>query len=167
MNTVEIVYCLNSDYVLRDVSLGVFPANKIPKITKLPCCFVVNEDPSTKLGTHWVAFYIHADKQCSYFDSYGRKPTLFAKFTKKFNLEWNNKQIQSPFSRACGHHCIHFLFKMARGYKLVDIIELYTNDFDANDEAAFEFVHDTFEIPTTMYDAFCQKCRAHEEYFFN
>ena len=38
--------------------IGVFPRDKIPDVPKLPACYVVNSDPSTEPGHHWLAVFI-------------------------------------------------------------------------------------------------------------
>ena len=38
---------------------GVFAANRLPKrVSRYPSAYIVNTDPASKPGTHWVAFYL-------------------------------------------------------------------------------------------------------------
>jgi len=55
---------------------GVFPSDKLPQqpLAK-PSALVVNTDPSSKPGQHWVAFYFDVDNTGDFFDSFGQPPT--------------------------------------------------------------------------------------------
>jgi hypothetical protein len=62
MNTFQIKHALEQDPVTRKIFCGVFPSDKLPQtIEKYPCGFVANTDPSSKPGTHWVAFYLPSE----------------------------------------------------------------------------------------------------------
>ena len=42
--------------------LGVFPSDLIPDhMEKYPNCFIVNTDPSSMPGQHWVAYYFDSE----------------------------------------------------------------------------------------------------------
>lgn len=63
--------------------MGVFAANQIPNITAQVnsgmhrVSFIMNLDPSSKPGIHWVAVYIDTkhDRSLEYYDSFGRDPS--------------------------------------------------------------------------------------------
>ncbi|KAL3088416.1 hypothetical protein niasHT_027105 [Heterodera trifolii] len=46
------------------------------QFSKYPSALVVNNDPSNKEGTHWIAMFIVNDKIVYYFDSFGRTPNI-------------------------------------------------------------------------------------------
>ncbi len=142
MNSFEISCCLRSDTVIDEINLGVFAANRLPTIHKLPCCFVANTDPDTHPGTHWVGFYIDESGECDYFDSYGRKPNNphFNKFLRNYDVNWNDKQIQAYFSSACGQHSIYFLHERCRGVGFENIMTIYGKDLDDNDTCVVDYV---------------------------
>lgn len=78
-------------------------------------CCIVNTDPSTKPGKHWVAFYLGPHGKLEFFDSYGRPPTHF-NFPLASNLldssrfEYNTLALQADTTSVCGQYCLVFLF---------------------------------------------------------
>lgn len=78
-------------------------------------CCIVNTDPSTKPGKHWVAFFLGPHGKLEFFDSYGRPPTHFGfpiacSMLDTSTFEYNTLAIQADSSSVCGHYCIVFLF---------------------------------------------------------
>jgi hypothetical protein len=75
MNTAEITHALEQDSITSTKFCRVFPSDKLPRrLDKYPCGFVANTDPSSKPGTHWVAFYFPSKEKGEFFDSYGQSP---------------------------------------------------------------------------------------------
>lgn len=143
MDTLQLTTFIINDPVCSPIFLGVFPADKLPKIKTVdlekPCCVIANTDIASKSGTHWVAIYINQDI-CMFFDSYGRLPQpRFKKFLRQPSLisrrlEVNNKCIQGFNSTLCGQYCLFFLYKVCRGYSLNSIVSVFkTNDTHGND----------------------------------
>ena len=100
-------------FVLRDTKtkfLGVFAKDQLPDINSLtfPCCFIANTDPAHLPGTHWVAFFLPSHSEHEFFDSYGLPPSTYG-FTFPIS-SFNHAQYQSIHSRACGEHCIYYLY---------------------------------------------------------
>jgi hypothetical protein len=152
MNTAQLLRTVESDDVLHSCCVGVFPCNRIPKnIDRNPACIIANTDPHTKPGQHWVAFYIE-DRHCEFFDSYGRSPVNrhFAQFLRSFQVQYNETQVQAPFSSACGPHVLHYLFHRCRGDST--ILECYTRDLAANDEDVCAFVNDLCDVSLPPVD---------------
>jgi hypothetical protein len=54
LTSVEIDKTLRADLYYKSGFLGVFPRDKIPLIKFYPACFVLNTDPSYKIGEHWL-----------------------------------------------------------------------------------------------------------------
>jgi len=131
MNTVQILNKVNSDLVLKQVFLGVFPIDLIPKIQKYPSALIVNLDASNLPGSHWVALYFNKNNECEYFDSYGRKPELFilkyiSKNSKKF--VYNNKCVQDLWTISCGQMCLYYLTWRCTGISFKQIIKSMMSD---------------------------------------
>ena len=55
MNTTELHRCLESDPVLKQQCVGVYAVNKIPKPDGYPFAVIVNLDPDTMPGSHWIS----------------------------------------------------------------------------------------------------------------
>ena len=69
MDTVQILKILKK--VMGPNFIGGFPSDKLPEPKQKPFGMVVNLDPSTKPGSHWVAIYVSEFNVSEYFDSYG------------------------------------------------------------------------------------------------
>ncbi|KAL3099298.1 hypothetical protein niasHT_022442 [Heterodera trifolii] len=78
MNTLEIDNSLANNSVTRYAYVGCFAADKIPTnhIAVYPHCMVLNVDPSTSRGSHWVSLYCLSPMHIEYYDSLGIWPPL-------------------------------------------------------------------------------------------
>lgn len=156
MNTSEITRMLRADTVTRHVFIGTFAADQMPVINQYPCAFVVNFDPHTKPGSHWIAYFFTADGQGEYFDSYGRHPTgRFLTKLRKHSKDWlsNNTQVQNHASSTCGQYCIMFLYFRARGTSMKEFLSYFSSrDFAYNDNLIVELVSRCFHVSTVVYD---------------
>lgn len=129
---------IKKDVIAREHFTGVFASDKLPKITHYPISCVINTDPSSLPGQHWIAFYIDNKKMCSFFDSYGKKPSFYGidQYLKYFsnNIEFNNSQLQGLDSSSCGYYCIYFVILKSRGLTLENITSVFSNkNFRFND----------------------------------
>lgn len=110
--TIEKILKQNNKYnTIRNSFLGVFPRDKLPQVKKLPACFILNTQPSSEPGEHWLAFYIDDKNVCDFFDSYGNSPSRFGldNYLDKFKSSyWSKAKIQGMSSN-CGLYCILFL----------------------------------------------------------
>jgi len=154
MNSAEIAHAITNDVCLNKLCIGVFPSDKLPSIPMQPCCFVANEDPAKKEGSHWVSFYVVGDGRCEFFDSYGRPPQNknFVSFLRPYTPVWSTKQVQGLLSTACGQHSLHYLFNRSRGIPYADITNLYSKDLKDNDESVCAFVNEMFDLSNPVTD---------------
>lgn len=99
--------------------------------TKQKFGIVINDDPSTLPGSHWVAVFIKKDNNkknttIEYYDSYGQKPiTSISKFIHKLKktLEHNNHNVTIKINKnkiqksknECGMFSINFIISRLRG----------------------------------------------------
>ena len=96
--------------LLGNKFVGVFPLDKIPK--KLRCGgYIVNTDPSTQPGEHWIAFNVRQNS-ISVFDPFGEiypaaLVTQLKSTHKKINF--NRFQCQNILTTNCGHLCLLWL----------------------------------------------------------
>ena len=106
--------------------LGVFPFDQFPtaslcypttslhSVNTPALCTIINTDPSTSPGQHWVAFFKGPNaeqKQLEFFDSYGQTPLIYGfTFPPDIKIISNTFPLQSLSTTVCGHYCILFLY---------------------------------------------------------
>lgn len=76
---------------------------------------IVNTDPSSRPGQHWVAFFLAPHGKLEFFDSYGRPPTHFgfplnSQMLEPACFEYNTLSLQADSTSVCGQYCLVFLF---------------------------------------------------------
>jgi hypothetical protein len=100
---------------LREVTsfLDVFPSNLLPLSRSIlkPCTHIVNADPHTEGGSHWLAIRLTPRSSSAYyFYSYGTIPLVpsIQAFLKHncITLEYNKRQLQCLTSDVCGQYCV-------------------------------------------------------------
>lgn len=128
---------------------GVFPADRIPSTVG---AFIVNTDPQSEAGTHWLAFFIDNEETLEFFDSYGRSPEFFggriARFASRFpKVVWNKTRLQSWTSNVCGHYCIYYLLKKCQGFSL-DYILCQLSHIKNNDFRMYMFIKKRYGVKT-------------------
>ena len=102
LTTSKITNILSNDPFSKSCFIGVFPRDKLPELISYPACFVVNTDPSYKVGEHWLGMYFDRYRKCYFFDSFRNEPDYFKldQFVNKnsVEVEFNYYQIQDFFS---------------------------------------------------------------------
>jgi hypothetical protein len=92
---------------------GVFPSDKIPKLTSLAPYCILNLDKSTEPGSHWVAL-AKCQGGAMFYDSFGRDDTTII---KELRFSGNGKIVDVDEKDAeqkikemnCGARCIAWL----------------------------------------------------------
>ena len=112
MDTTQITCALKNVGVKS--CLGVFPSDLLPSfIPQHDCTVIVNADPHTKGGSHWLA--IHFEPRTSkafYFDSFGQKPYIsnIQDLIRNNSTvqEYNTVRLQGLTTTLCGQYCCLF-----------------------------------------------------------
>ncbi|KAL3108118.1 hypothetical protein niasHT_015933 [Heterodera trifolii] len=95
-------------------------------IVKFPHCMVVNLDPSTSRGSHWVCIYCASPLLLEYYDSLGMWPppsVLIVNHLSRYKqIQYSSLPLQSPNSSACGRHVIFFLYCRCVGMTFEKIV---------------------------------------------
>ncbi len=155
-----------SSKTIGETFLGVFPSDRLPAKAKRQCSLIVNTNPSTKPGAHWVAIYVDSIGTLEYFDSYGLQPTVtsISTYISKYKKwRYNSKRIQSPLSSVCGHYCIYFLIMRSYNETMAEILKKFSENQDENDEMVTKWINDNFDLDTETFDVdfiVNQICRA-------
>lgn len=140
MDTLDILSVMGGHNKTKKYFNGVFASDNLPKKNvQKPSCFVINTDPSSKPGTHWVAIYICGNGRAEYFDSFGLKPKLksILRFLSRFSsgYTYNRKQLQNIFSTVCGNYCCEYLLHRCQGKSKSLFLKKYkSNETTANDK---------------------------------
>lgn len=134
MNSLQVEWCLKK---LPVQNVGVFPSDCLPiKITP-STAFVVNTDPHTKTGTHWIAIYLDKHQRLEYFDSSGKPPTVpdHVNFIRRncWQYHFNHNKLQGDFSPVCGHYCLTYLYFRLQGYSMQDYVSQFSTNVNQND----------------------------------
>jgi hypothetical protein len=123
-------------------NFGVYASDCLPIKVGPSTAFIVNTNPHTKSGTHWIAIYLDRSGRLEYFDSFGQPPTVtdHVRFIRRkcFHYYWNSSVLQSAYSAVCGHYWLTYLYFRTKGYSLQDYISLFTTDVNRNDSVVYE-----------------------------
>lgn len=118
-------------------SLGVFSFDLTPyaelysgaNINRSLCC-IVNTQPASLPGEHWVAFYRPARTfHIEFFDSYGQPPERYGfsvdlSSPQVSNIIFSNFPLQGYGSSVCGHYCLLFIFFRSKLDSLASAIKI-------------------------------------------
>ena len=134
MKTEELeAYMLNDPYI-RKYYGGVLPLDQIPRVIRKPSIFIVNNDPSTLPGRHWLAVFFTSVNE--HFDSAGFYPnkTLEAELVSHGpKFKYNNNRVQAYNSDTCGLYCLFFCYFRCRGYTFQDVINMFSSNLHLNE----------------------------------
>jgi hypothetical protein len=115
------------------------------KIKRKPALFILNTDTADGPGEHWCAVIIRNKNVCEFFDSYGLHPRVYnfeAQLLKHCNkIQFNEFRVQGD-NPTCGHHCLFFALKRARGVTIRDLFTKYysSKNLNGNDRMVFKYV---------------------------
>ena len=141
MNTLALCQRACGDPKIRALFGGVFPSDMLPRRKCRFSLYVVNLDPHTKPGSHWIGIHF-ANNIAYYFDSYGNIPMNndILSFLERNadSIMYNRVCFQSKLTKTCGHFCLYFLHRRARHLKLKD---LDVNNKKRNEHFITRFVH--------------------------
>lgn len=148
-DTLELEEALQRDEYTRKFDPRVFAADQPPQ--KLPprYLYILNTDPISKGGTHWVLIFRRdANHPPVFFDSYGKAPSWHYAGWKRFDgFRRSTEDFQQVHTTVCGDHCLYVGRRLAAGYALNTILQSYdAQDEKHNDEAVFSLVHSRFKF---------------------
>ena len=135
-----------------NVVIGIIRVKKVCVLDQLEkftfsFAYVINSDPSTEPGKHWIAVYFHKQGGGEYFDSYGLPPAFVSlkSYMDTYSLsDWiyNCKTLQALFSSVCRHYCVYFVLFRCRGVPLRAIVSDFTSNLSENDCCVSCFIRD-------------------------
>ena len=156
MNSNEISAALRRDRFTRDQFVGVFAADDLPPEKEFPGGYIVNTEPSSKSGQHWVAFFCN-DQYLECFDSFGANPAKYspyiAEWIKSGGLRVKQKEVlQSQDSTVCGQYCMLFILCRCRNISYENFMSMFGKNKNVNDRLVCKIVNKCFHLATTVQD---------------
>ena len=158
METKEISEILSRDRYTGQYFRGVYACDQLPnQYVPHPSGLIINTDPASKPGQHWVAVFITAEGVGEYFDSFGKGPSKpqIVHFLQK-NTDYvlpNPRVLQNAFTTVCGQYTVFFLLHRCRGLSMTKIINMFSSDTSDNDSNVNHFIRKHFpHIKTKIYD---------------
>ena len=149
---------------LRNVKsfLDVYASDLLPRSITKTCTIIVNADPHTKGGSHWLAVHFRPKSSYAYyFDSYGIVPFVpaIADFVQRNSTTWdrNKRQLQSLTSDVCGKYCCLFALYMDRGYTPQQFVALFGTPADRQVEEMFTAEFGA-KMPRGGWGQCCRSC---------
>ena len=161
MNTVQIDHALrsalNSAGSLNDVFRGTFALNQVPLVYTLnpPFALVVNTEPSTQAGDHWIAlFQSDSGQPVDILDTRGdssRNRDYIHHLLDTLKIEdyrINRLPLQSLCSSVCGEYCILYVYcRSVLQWSFHSFLSLFSEtDLYGNDCFVYDFVHQHFDV---------------------
>ena len=146
MNTLQIERLLKKDLKSKAIFKKVCALDQLEKPT-FPSAYVINSDPSSEPGEHWIDVYFDKRGRGEYFDSYGLAPAFVGleSYMDTHSLAgwiYNRKTLQAYFSSFCGHYCVYFILFRCRSVPLHVIVSDFTSNLTENDRSISRFIRD-------------------------
>ena len=158
LNTVQLRHAMTENGMTKRHFNGVFPVDYLKFIKNPPTMVVVNTDPSSQPGKHWLLFFRTDSGVMEMFDSLGKDLKTYSHqiqdFAQRFDdtVKFVSRRIQPKNSALCGHYCLYYAYMRCAGSSMNDIIaEMPTADWIK------ECVPILFDIPGIISD--CQTCQ--------
>ena len=149
MDTLQIERILKNDSCAKKIFKGVYPKDQLPTV-EYPGSYVVNTDPSTSPGEHWVAMFFNNQRSAEFFDSYGLHPIVYGltDFLDSHASSWtyNSKTLQSLISEVCGHYTVYYILFRSRGCSLTEILTHFSDNVSVNDKTVERFVENLLKM---------------------
>ena len=129
--------------------LGAYPFDELPKARQNDFSVIVNTEPSTEPGDHWLPI-IFKNGVFYFVDSFGRSPRspLFTQefkrtineYIKGYKYKYNPNMIQSLFSNTCGYYSIYFIREL-QDKSLREALDIFNDNFKSNDKLVVDYVN--------------------------
>lgn len=142
---------------LSQTWFGVYAEDTLPNIEQRPRALIVNTDPSTEAGTHWVAIFLKQNGEGEFFDSYGRVPDPpVRKYMNRHapnGWEYNRRKVQGIMSTLCGAYCVQYLEarnEMPKKSLTTILLRLFPKK--NNDHLVQQRMYEHYDIVLPIYD---------------
>ena len=149
MDTLQIERILKNDSYAEKIFKGVYPKDQLPTV-EYPGSYIVNTDPNTSPGEHWVAMFFNNPRSAQFFDSYGLLPIVYGltDFLDSHSSSWtcNSKTLQSLISEVCGHYTVYYILFRSRGCCLSEMLTHFSSNVSLNDKTVEHFIQNLLKM---------------------
>lgn len=130
---------------------GALPCDDLPNVqdTLLPFGFIVNTDPSTMEGRHWIGVWVSSPSKVEWYDSFALDLPLYE--TTQPLQRWlyqfkhavrNGQAAQSVYDQSCGGYALMFLVAKSQDVSMTAFqLRFHKHDYVDNDQQVARFVH--------------------------
>ena len=144
MNTLQINKIMEKNKYTNKIYLGTFARDELPHKISYPSAFILNTQPRSQTGEHWLAIYFDKNKNGIFFDSYGKSASSFKlkEFMKKHSksYKYNKVKLQSDTSSYCGVYVVLFLLHISKYFILESFLKKFKSP-DENDNMIKKFLN--------------------------
>ncbi|VDI68724.1 Hypothetical predicted protein [Mytilus galloprovincialis] len=141
---------LELEDILGEYPVKVLCADELPAcIERRPQFFVVNSDPCSDVGSHWLVFHFPEIGPSEFFDFLGEKPEKYQRRFKNVLIAngpqylYTPDQLQPSDSTACGYYCIHFIRSRYRYESFKDVMKKFSSvNLMANDRTVMKLIRE-------------------------
>ena len=168
MNTIELTRVLEKVVKHRNICLlGVLASDQLPRIiVTTPTMAIINTQPSTMPGAHWLAVYIDEARTGYFFDSFGHSPAYIGfpddiyRFLKLncLNVQYSKRQVQENMATTCGQHCVYFLCQIQKRLSYQEVMNMYHDRLHCNDIMVCKFVSRIRPGTCRSHEFTCVQC---------
>ena len=134
MKTEELeAYMLNDPYI-RQYFGGVVALDQLPKKIHKPSIFIINNDPASLPGRHWMALFFTSINE--HFDSAGFYPNAALEaelVSHEPRFMYNDTRVQAYHSDSCGLFCLFYCYFRCRGFSFRDIVNMFSSNLNINE----------------------------------
>ena len=120
--------------------IGTYARNRLPAVSmQRPLALVMNTDPDSKAGEHWITIYLNVDGTGDYFDSYGLPPLHrevyeFLCDNAPSGVSYNAVTLQNIFSTTCGGYCVLYIKARSGGVTHCEFINQFSRVNTVNND---------------------------------
>ena len=115
-----------------------------------PGSYVVNTDPSTAPGEHWVAMFFNNQRFAEFFDSYGLHPIVYGLTgvldSHSSSWTYNSKTLQSLISEVCGPYTVYYILFRSCGCSLSEILTHFSSNVSLNNKTVERFIQNLMKL---------------------
>ena len=150
MNSKQLRQCLKEDSLTQYYMGGVMASDTLPRDPPLhpKCVYIINTDPASQPGRHWLAVYLPPGKQpVEFFDVLGHPPTYYGTAITQFvkangpDYVYQKQRLQSPEAITCGHFCLYYIMYRVRGVPMEEIMQNFSPaHVKVNEQIVLDFV---------------------------